>query len=397
MGAVSAASMLDVTRPLRDGYWLFSPKKKPTLVEPELEVAPPTPEVDWFVALQETLDAYEIKADVVRLNDTGKVLDVYHLDVKKGYDITQILSKGANFSRDLGLGRGQLVGIEANIGDKQSGLYLPKADRGIVKFDPTNPPAEFVEFSKTAELPIYFGEDVVGSPIMYDLAIQPHIFYGGETQSGKSVAINTALTSLMSVRSPEQVRLSIIDPKMVDMKHLNGLPNMLHDAVVEMPKALRLLENLVGVMDKRYDILSNANVANITQYNALDGKKNMSYIISVVEELTVAVDDETPIKGGRKGDTVGKHIQGELIKLAIKSRACGIHLMIGVQRFDADTFKGQLRDNITASIGMSVRKRQSSEMLIGESGCERLLKHGDAYMMLAGSQAPIRCHGALTI
>ena len=395
IGAISATSLLDVTRPMRDGHWLLPPKpeKKPEPVKLE-------PKVDWYSALQETLDAYEIKADVVQLNDSGKVLDLYKLDVKKGYDIQEVTRKGANFSRDLGLGVGELVSVEANIGNKQAGLYLPKANRGKVEFDPKNPPKEFIEFAKTAALPMYFGETVDGTPIMYDLAKQPHIFYGGETQSGKSVAINTGLVSLMSVRTPEQVKVAIIDPKKVDLQHLNNEPHMIRPAVTDMSVAYKMLGKIVEVMQKRYDAMGKRGVVNIEQYNELKGVKPMPYIVTTVEEMTVAVDNEVPLqsieKGARKSKTIGSGIQDRLVELAIAARACGIHLVIGVQRFDADTFKGQLRDNVPAAIGMSVRKRQASEMIIGQGGCERLLKYGDAYMMLSGGE-PVRCHGAMVV
>lgn len=395
MTLVSTYAVMNATRDLREGYLLYPPR----VIEEENQEVEEEPEINLVAlrleVLKEVFEVYEIPANIFYTKTKGKVLDSFELQVKRGYDINKITNYGGNFSRDLGLPQGQDVSIIDNIGSGKAGMYIPKDNREWVTFNPTDP--DWLKFCKTAELPMFFGEYVDGKPVFIDLAKLPHLLVGGETGSGKTETIICLITSLMLAKTNDQVKFTLIDPKKVDFTRFIGKPHVNGEPYTDMEVALKKLDMILVEMDTRQKQLAKAGCKNIKTY--LEAGYDMSYHVIVMEEITVAKLNSTPIydEFGEevKGKTVGKEIEKTLVELIIQCRAVGIHIIIGAQRFDAKYFDSQLRDNVTSVIGMRVKHKSSSQMLVDNSECTKLLKYGDAFMMLSGWPSAVRCHGAM--
>lgn len=389
-GAVAVA-LWDVKR-VYSG-WAFEPYPEITVLNEE-EIKDLIEEHGrwWGQDLQDALDANGIQAKVVAKDSSSSTVDVYELDVTKGFDINRVANLGDNFTRDLGLSKGIKFSVEANIGNGRAGLFIPKAKRELITL------VELInqESLKKMRLPILVGKDLGGNLAAFDLVNAKHLLIGGETGSGKSVEFSNAILGLAYHCSPDQLELTLIDPKMVELSMFDGLPHIEGDAktaIIDMEEATHRLIYLYEEMQSRYEAMHKAGVRNIESYNAL-GKEYLKYKVIVIDEITEIIDLDDTITIEDKEQKIGKVAEKYVTKLARLGRAAGMLLIIGAQRFDAETFKGQLRANIPSAIGMRVKKRVYSEMLIEQSGCENLLGNGDCYVLLTGSQAPVRCQAA---
>lgn len=346
----------------------------------------------WGQDLQDALDANGIQAKVVAKDSTSATVDVYELEVAKGFDINRVANLGENFTRDLGLKKGIKFSVEANIGNGRSGLFIPKEKRELI------PLSEAINHAnlKKMRLPILVGKDFGGNLAAFDLVNAKHLLIGGEPGSGKSVELSNAILSMAYHCSPDQLELTLIDPKMVELSMFDGLPHIegaAKTAIIDMEEATHRLIYLYEEMKSRYKAMHKACVRNIESYNAL-GKYRLKYKVIVIDEITEIIDLNDAILIDEKEQKIGNVAEKYVTKLARLGRAAGMLLIIGAQRFDAETFKGQLRANIPSAIGMRVKKRVYSEMLIEQSGCENLLGNGDCYVLLTGSPAPTRCQAA---
>lgn len=389
-GAVAVA-LWDVKRAYSG--WAFEPYPEiPVLNEEEINDLIEEHGRWWGQDLQGALDANGIQAKVVAKDSSSSTVDVYELDVAKGFDINRVANLGDNFTRDLGLTKGVKFSVEANIGNGRAGLFIPKAKRELITLD------ELInqESLKKMRLPILVGKDLSGKLAAFDLVNAKHLLIGGETGSGKSVEFSNAILGLAYHCHPDQLELTLIDPKMVELSMFDGLPHVegaAKTAIIDMEEATHRLIYLYEEMQSRYEAMHKAGVRNIESYNAL-GQEQLRYKVIVIDEITEIIDLDDIIIIEDKEQKIGKVAEKYVTKLARLGRAAGMLLIIGAQRFDAETFKGQLRANIPSAIGMRVKKRVYSEMLIEQSGCENLLGNGDCYVLLTGSQAPIRCQAA---
>ncbi len=389
-GAVAVA-LLDVKRAY-SGWALQAYPDIPVINEEEIKDLIEEHGRWWGQDLQDALTANNIPARVVAKDSTSATVDVYELEVEKGFDINRVAKLGDNFTRDLGLMKGIKFSVEANIGNGRAGLFIPKKKRELITL------AEVIQSDRlqAMRLPIVVGKDLGGKLAAFDLVNAKHLLIGGETGSGKSVEFSNAILSMAYHCSPDQLELTLIDPKMVELSMFDGLPHIegaAKTALIDMEEATHRLIHLYDEMQARYQAMHQSGVRNIESYNALGGD-TFKYKVIVIDEITELVDLDDPITLEEKTQAIGKVAEKYITKLARLGRAAGMLLIIGAQRFDAETFKGQLRANIPSAIGMRVKKQVFSEMLIEQSGCENLLGNGDCYVLLTGSQAPVRCQAA---
>lgn len=240
--------------------------------------------------------------------------------------------------------------------------------------------AEWADSYKgSARLPIWPGVDVVGEPFMLDLASAPHLMVAGTTGSGKSVCLNAIIVSLLRGPYRDQLQLCLIDPKRVEFEPYKHMPGLFGNGVVtEVAQALEILEELVVEMEARTHMLAQVGARDLAEAHDRGQMREVRYVIVVVEELADLFAQ-------------AKETQEPLVRLAQKSRATGIHLLLATQRPDAATFSGLLRSNIPCRIALTVQKASESKIILDEVGAERLTGHGD--MLVRTAQGTNRVHG----
>ena len=396
LAVVVALAILDASRPLRGGHWLGKPEEPVVVTEEQTKRRfliddGIDPEKWWGKTVQDTLNAYGIKANVVALDTSGASVDVYELVVQKGFDITSVKDLGDNFARSLGLPKGERVAVDANIGNGRAALYIPKGQRRKIST------AEMIQQAARTDyaLPGLVGEDLVGNALIIDIARAPHLLVGGEITDERAVQMLNMILSSAYSRSPEILKLTLVDPKRLEMAVCNRLPHMVEPVITDMQLAYQRLKAVHALMETRCQQLQNAGVGHIAGYNALHPDNPMPYHLIAFSELSMALKVETPADG-EDGVTVGEGIKKLLLNLvgAAPTQAVGIHFLFGVQCFDAKTCGEALRQGIPSSIGLRVRGQSFSEMLIGQSGCETLTSSGDCYVLMSGSSIPVRAQVA---
>ncbi|MCB0051163.1 MAG: DNA translocase FtsK, partial [Caldilinea sp.] len=282
------------------------------------------------------------------------------------------VAKIAALSNDLALAlAASSVRIEAPIpGTNYVGVEVPNQASNVVGLKELMESDAFGEKKRT--LPIALGEDVKGQPIVSDMARMPHLLIAGATGSGKSVCINSIIACLLLTHTPDNLRLLMIDPKMVELSIYNGVPHLLSPVVTEVDKASGVLFWAVKEMERRYTLFSKANARDLPRYNAYlqkNGEKPLPYIVVIVDEmadLMMAAPEE-----------VEKHI----CRLAQMARAVGIHLIIATQRPSVDVITGLIKANFPARIAFAVTSQIDSRVILDIPGAERLLGRGDMLFM----------------
>lgn len=375
--------------------WAFEPYPEvPVISEEEIKDLIEEHGRWWGQDLQDALDANNIQARVVSKDDRSASLIAYELDVSKGFNIEKLSDLGSNFSRDLGLPMGMRVTVEANIGNGRAGLFLPKSKRDLITLSSLINSQDL----KNLRIPIVVGNDLMGNLLAFDLVEAKHTLVGGETGSGKSVQIANMILSIAHNLSPDDVEITLIDPKMVELAMFSGLPHIEGDhkePITDMGEAVHRLKHTCATMMERYSIMQQAASRDIEGYNRKSKKENrLKYKIIVIDELASFIGRSDEVDNEGEKIAIGKLAESYITEIARVGRAAGILLIIGTQRFDAKTFGGQLRDNIPSVIGFTVNARSSSQILIGRSGCENLFSKGDCYLLLTGSQYPVRCQSA---
>ena len=295
-------------------------------------------------------------------------------------------------------------------GENVIGIELPNASRETVYLRELLGSADFER--STTQLPLALGKDISGAPVIADLARMPHLLVAGTTGSGKSVAINSMILSLLYRLRPDECRFIMIDPKMLELSDYDGIPHLLHPVVTDPHKAVVALKWAVKEMNERYRAMSNLNVRNIAGYN-----KRLSDAKAKGEQLTRTVqtgfDAETgqPIYEQQDLDmealpmlvvvvdemadlmlVAGKEIEIAVQSLAQKARAAGIHLIIATQRPSVDVITGTIKANLPTRISFQVTSKIDSRTILGEQGAEQLLGMGDMLYMAGGGQIN-RVHG----
>jgi S-DNA-T family DNA segregation ATPase FtsK/SpoIIIE len=328
--------------------------------------------------LVEALSHFGVEAHVVG-TVAGPHVTRYELRLAPGIK----MSKVAQLKDDLAYALAATeIRILAPIPGKQAvGVEVPNADRRLVHLGDVYQQAP----KGWSPLTVWLGKDIAGKAIGTDLAKQPHVLVAGTTGSGKSGCVNAMLSSILLRATPNDVRLVLVDPKQVELNHYESIPHLLTPVVTSPRLAANVLSNLIKEMEERYSIMSLSRTRNLVELNRVrerDGERPLPYILCVIDELA----DLMMIAPGEVEDAI--------IRLAQKSRAVGIHLLLATQRPSADIITGMIKANVPARIAFAVSSQTDSRVILDQNGAESLLGQGDMLFRPASESRPARIQGA---
>ncbi|MDO6765369.1 DNA translocase FtsK [Agarivorans sp. 1_MG-2023] len=346
---------------------------------------------------------FNIQASVVAVHP-GPVITRFELDLAPGVKVSKI----TNLSKDLAraLSAISVRVVEVIPGKSVIGLELPNRFREIVYLSEVVDSPVFHQAK--SPLTMVLGKDIAGQPVVVDLAKMPHLLVAGTTGSGKSVGVNVMIVSLLYKSTPEDVRLIMIDPKMLELSVYEGIPHLLSEVVTDMKEAANALRWCVGEMERRYKLMSALGVRNLKGYNqkVLDAmasgnpivdplwkpEDSMAEIAPTLEKLphiVVVIDEFADMMM-----IVGKKVEELIARIAQKARAAGIHLVLATQRPSVDVITGLIKANIPTRMAFQVSSRIDSRTILDQQGAETLLGMGDMLYLPAGTGVPTRVHGA---
>ena len=329
------------------------------------------------------LDDYGIKANVVAVHQ-GPVITRFELEPEAGVKAVKITSLSKDLARALSVTNVRVV--EVIPGKNVIGIEIPNENKQIVRLSEILKSSDFEKYS--SKLTIGLGKDISGSPVMTDLTKMPHLLLAGTTGSGKSVAINSMVLSLIYKSSPEHVRMIMIDPKMLELGVYDGIPHLLTPVVTDMNLAANALMWSVKEMERRYKLLAKYSVRNIDGYNSKINADKFAEDESL-PQIVIIVDEFADLFF-----VVGKRIEELIARLAQKARAAGIHLILATQRPSVDVITGLIKANIPSRIAFQVSSKTDSRVILDQSGAENLLGNGDMLYLESGKMIPERIHGA---
>lgn len=349
---------------------------------------------DRAKVLEKTFAEFGFKVKVVEI-ETGPVISQYEIELEAGLRLAKI----TNLADDLAIAlRVPSVRIVAPIPGKNSvGIEVPNTTRQMVRLREVI--EETQSKSRSMKIPIFLGKDVAGNPMVVDMASMPHLLIAGRTGTGKSVCLNSIIVSMLMTRRPDEVRMLMIDPKMVELTPYKALPHLMHPVVTDMKKAEAILAWAVEKMEQRYALLAKVGVRHLTQYNALGRDELLKRIKPETEEEAAAIPTTMPfivMIADEIADmmmTAGKEIEAHIIRLAQKSRAVGIHLILATQKPTVDVITGLIKSNLPARIAFQVASRTDSRVVLDEMGAERLLGNGDMLFLSPGTSQILRGQG----
>ncbi len=336
----------------------------------------------------------------------GPVITRFELQLAAGVKVSRISSLSKDLARSLSVTSVRIVEIIP--GKPVVGLEIPNREREMVTLRELLKSTAF-EKSKSM-LTLAMGKDIAGIPICADLGKMPHALVAGTTGSGKSVAINTMILSLLYKANPEQVRLIMIDPKMLELSVYEGIPHLLTPVVTDMKEASNSLRWAVGEMERRYKLMSKMGVRNLAGFNqviedaAARGETIRDPMFQMINPLeddedfpTLSTLPSIVIVIDELADMmmiVGKKVEELIARLAQKARAAGIHLILATQRPSVDVLTGLIKANVPTRISFQVSSRIDSRTILDQGGAETLLGNGDMLFLPSGTSIPIRAHGA---
>ncbi len=328
-------------------------------------------------ALEQTLDSFGVKARVVHW-EVGPVVTRFEIQPEPGVKVQRITSLTNDIALNLAA---QSVRIEAPIPGKSAiGIELPNLKASMVHLREILAAEIFQK--ATSPLVVAIGKDIAGHAIVADLAEMPHLLIAGATGSGKSVALNAMIASLLFRSTPRQVRLVMIDPKRVELTDYNEIPHLLTPVVTNPRQAASVLKDMLRVMEQRFELFAGAGVRNIQSYNQLADVESLYYIVIIVDELAdlmmVAPADFEDI----------------ICRLAQMTRATGIHMVVATQRPSVDVITGLIKANIPSRLAFAVSSQVDSRTILDGPGAEKLLGRGDMLFMPLGVSRAIRAQGA---
>jgi S-DNA-T family DNA segregation ATPase FtsK/SpoIIIE len=345
--------------------------------------------------LQQMLVDFNVAAEVVG-HMTGPVITIYELQLAPGVKVSQVATLATDIARSLAVPGVRIV--PPRFGKDTVGIEVPNLQKEIVRI------RELMELRPDAEgkmhLPLYLGKDAAGESIVADLASMPHMLIAGTTGSGKSVCINSILMSILMTRTPEDVKLILVDPKMVEMAAFERLPHLLCPIVNDMRNAEDILEWAATKMDERYEMLKEAGVRNLASYNRLGAEELYARLGAETDEDKASIPVRVPhyvIVIDELADmmmTSGKEVEMHIIRIAQKARAVGIHLVLATQRPTANVVTGLIKSNMPCRISFRVASRQESRIVLDQNGAEVLLGQGDMLFLQPGTSSLIRAQGA---
>jgi S-DNA-T family DNA segregation ATPase FtsK/SpoIIIE len=349
--------------------------------------------------IEQRLQEFKVPVTVVGAS-AGPVITRFEVEPALGVRGSQIVGLMKDLSRGLGLTSIRVV--ETIPGKTCMGLELPNAKRQTIRL------SEILEANvyqhSHSMLTLAMGKDITGHPVVADLAKAPHMLVAGTTGSGKSVAINAMIVSLLYKATPEEVRLIMIDPKMLELSVYEGIPHLLAPVVTDMKLAANALNWCVGEMEKRYRLMSAVGVRNLAGFNqkirdAEAAGKKLGNPFSLTPEapeplatlplIVVVIDELADLMM-----VAGKKIEELIARLAQKARAAGIHLILATQRPSVDVITGLIKANIPTRVAFQVSSKIDSRTILDQMGAESLLGQGDMLFLPPGTGYPQRVHGA---
>lgn len=346
-------------------------------------------------ALENLLSEFGVNAGVVNA-EPGPAITMYELELAPGIKVSQISNLSNDMARALGAGSVRVVAPLA--GRHTIGIEVPNSQRETVRI------RDLIQRAgskpKRMQIPLFLGKSSSGEVLTSDLAIMPHLLIAGTTGSGKSVCINSIITSILLTRRPDEVKLILIDPKMVEMAAFEAIPHLMCPTITDIKRAEQILQWATMKMDERYELLAEARVRNIVSYNKLGAEeiikrfdpatpeeeakipKKMPHIVIIIDELADLMM------------TAAKEIEAYIVRLAQKSRAIGIHLVVATQRPQATVVTGLIKSNMPARIAFRVAARMDSRIILDQNGGETLLGEGDMLFLKPGTSDLVRAQGA---
>ncbi len=356
--------------------------------------------------LESVLDDFHVKGQIVEVRP-GPVVTMYELEPASGIKASRVIQLADDVARNMSATSARIATIP---GRSVIGIELPNAVRESVNLHELVASQAFED--QGATLPLVLGKNIAGDPVIADLAPMPHLLVAGTTGSGKSVGLNCMILSLLYRLTPEQCRMIMIDPKMLELSMYKGIPHLLADVVTEPAKAVRALKWAVEQMEDRYRMMAHANVRSLASFNdkvraaKAKGQKlgrkvqtgwdpdtgkpiyeEEALDLQPLPQIVVVVDELADLMM-----TAGKEVEFLIQRLAQKARAAGIHLIMATQRPSVDVITGVIKANLPTRLSFYVASKIDSRTILGEQGAEQLLGKGDMLYMPGGKQI-VRVHG----
>ena len=335
---------------------------------------------DTAARLQKTLYSFGVSAKVENVT-VGPAITRYELKPAEGVRVSKI----ANLADDIALNlAAETIRIEAPIPGKQAvGIEVPNKQKEMVGLREVIESEEFK--NNDSKLSVALGKDVAGSSVIANIAKMPHVLIAGSTGSGKSVCINTIITSIIYNSKPSEVKLVMVDPKVVELSVYNGIPHLLIPVVTDPKKAAGALAWAVQEMDNRYNLFAEKGVRDLVGYNKSaehEGTGKLPQIVIIIDELADLMM------------VAAKEVEESICRLAQKARAAGMHLVIATQRPSVDVITGLIKANVPSRIAFAVSSQVDSRTILDQVGAEKLLGKGDMLYFPSGASKPTRVQGA---
>ncbi|HPD98630.1 MAG TPA: DNA translocase FtsK 4TM domain-containing protein [Candidatus Saccharibacteria bacterium] len=328
--------------------------------------------------IKQALANFGIEVTMEDANISARVTQ-YTMRAPQGVKMSKIANLADNISYELGA---HSVRVEAPIpGKKAVGVEVPNKDSATVTLRSLLKRPEWV--AQKSKLAFAVGQDIAGDPVYADLDSMPHLLIAGQTKSGKSVMVNTLLTSLLYTNSPADVKLILVDPKFVEMEPYNDIPHLLTPVINDPEKCVSALKWAVAEMERRYKILKQEKVREIHAYNEKMPNEKMPYIVIVIDELADLMQ------------MAARDVEALIVRIAQKARAVGIHLVLATQSPRVTVITGLIKANVPARIAFTVSQEVESRIILDQSGAEKLLGYGDMLFYTTDMPKPIRVQGSL--
>lgn len=345
-------------------------------------------------ALERALHEYRIKGEVVGI-ESGPVITLYDVRLAPGTKVNQLNAVSSDIARAL---KAVNVRIVANqVGRDTVGIEVPNPTKEKVRLkELMGRPEKF----QGMKLPMFLGKDASGEPLIADLTKMPHVLIAGTTGSGKSVCMNTIIMSFLYTKKPNELRLVLVDPKMVEMSQFKDIPHLMCPVVTEMHKAAAILEWAVTKMDERYELLAEAGCRDISSYNDLDWEEIKERLGHETDEQAARVPRKLPYMVfiiDELADLMmtNKEVEGAIVRIAQKARAVGIHLILATQRPQANVVTGLIKGNMPCRITFKVASGLDSRIILDQKGGELLLGQGDMLFLSPSNHKLMRSQGTL--
>lgn len=359
-------------------------------------------ELEQFVreqaeALEDALRVYKIEGGVVGI-DSGPVITLFEVRLAPGTKVSSLNAVSSDIARAL---KAINIRIVPNMAGRDTvGVEVPNLKKEKVRLKELMTCAQDADRVSRMKLPMFLGKDASGEPLIEDLAQMPHTLIAGTTGSGKSVCLNTIIMGFLFTKKPNELKLVLIDPKMVELSAFRDIPHLMCPVVTEMSKAAAILEWAVTKMDERYELLAEAGVRDIASYNDLGEDELLERMAPATEREAATIPRKLPYLVfiiDELADLMMTHkeVEGAIVRIAQKARAVGIHLVLATQRPQANVVTGLIKSNMPARMTFKVASGMDSRIVLDQKGGELLLGQGDMLFLSPRSHKLMRAQGTL--